>query len=78
MLFIRGLYNQAAVASSSPHLGRMPNMLSGATVSLNPALIQVGTTFDQVLSQRIGAKTAVPSRCWGSSRTSCGWKTGCR
>jgi len=65
MLFIRGLYNQAAVASSSPHLGRMPNMLSGATVSLNPALIQVGTTFDQVLSQRIGAKTAVPSLVLG-------------
>src|SRR5687767_15780861 len=33
IVFLRGLYNQAAVASTSPHLGRMPNMLSGASVS---------------------------------------------
>src|SRR5688572_22890573 len=35
MVFIRGLYNQAALASTSPHLGRM-NVLSGASVSLDP------------------------------------------
>jgi hypothetical protein len=63
--FIRGLYNQQAVASTSPHLGRMPNMLSGATVSLDPANIRVGTSFDQVLSQRIGHKTAIPSLVLG-------------
>ncbi|MDZ4798623.1 MAG: DUF1552 domain-containing protein [Bryobacteraceae bacterium] len=63
--FIKGLYNQAAVASTSPHLGRMPNMLSGATVSLNPADIRVGTTFDQVLAQRIGNKTQVPGLVLG-------------
>ncbi len=65
ILFLRGLYNQQAVASSSPHLGRMPNMLSGATVSLDPAVIRVGTTMDQVMSQRIGAQTAVPSMVLG-------------
>jgi hypothetical protein len=32
MLFIQGLYNQTAAASTSPHLGRM-NVLSGETVS---------------------------------------------
>src|SRR5690349_4471971 len=33
MVFIQGLYSQAAFASTSPHLGRM-NLLSGAAVSL--------------------------------------------
>jgi len=65
MLFIRGLYNQQAVASTSPHLGRMANMLSGATVSLDAADIRVGTTFDQVLSRAIGGQTAVPSLALG-------------
>jgi hypothetical protein len=63
--FIRGLYNQAAVDSSSPHLGRMPNMLSGATVSLDPSDIRVGKTMDQVLSQRIGHHTVVRSLVLG-------------
>ena len=65
LIFIRGLYNQAAVASSSPHLGRCPNMLSGGTVSLDPANIRVATTFDQVLSQQIGGQTPVPSLVLG-------------
>lgn len=65
MVFLRGLYNQQAVASPSPHLGRMPNMLSGARVSLDPSDIRVGTTFDQVLAQQIGNRTAVPSLALG-------------
>jgi hypothetical protein len=65
IVFLRGLYNQEAVKSSSPHLGRMPNLLSGATVSLDPADIRVGTTFDQVLARRIGQDTAVPSLVLG-------------
>ena len=65
IVFLRGLYNQQAVASTSPHLGRMPNMLSGATVSLDPSDIRVGTTMDQVLSQQIGNQTAVPSLVLG-------------
>jgi hypothetical protein len=65
LLFVRGLYNQQAVLSTSPHLGRMPNLLSGATVSLNPADIRVGTSFDQLLAQRIGHQTAVPSLVLG-------------
>jgi hypothetical protein len=63
--FLRGLYNQQAVASTSPHLGRMPNLLSGATVSLDPNDIRVGTTFDQVLAKQIGGRTAVPSLVLG-------------
>ena len=63
--FVRGLYNQQAVASTSPHLGRMPNLLSGASVSLDPNDIRVGTTCDQVLAREIGGKTAVPSLVLG-------------
>ncbi len=43
----------------------MPNLLSGATVSLDPARIQVGTSFDQVLARQIGQQTAVPSLVLG-------------
>jgi hypothetical protein len=64
LVFIRGLYHQKALSSTSPHLGRM-NLLSGETVSLDPKVIRVGTTFDQVLAQRIGQRTAVPSLTLG-------------
>ena len=63
--FIKGLYNHQAFVSTSPHLGRMPNLLSGATVSLDPANIRVGTSFDQVLAQQIGHNTQVPSLVLG-------------
>jgi Protein of unknown function (DUF1552) len=64
LIFIRGLYNQKALSSTSPHLGRM-NLLSGEPVSLDPKVIRVGTTFDQILAQRIGNRTAVPSLVLG-------------
>jgi hypothetical protein len=64
MVFVQGLYSQAALASTSPHLGRM-NLLSGATVSLDPGDIRVGTSMDQVLAAQIGDRTAVPSLVLG-------------
>ena len=64
LVFLRGLYHQKAFTSTSPHLGRM-NLLSGALVSLDPNDIRVGTSFDQVLAQRIGNNTAVPSLVLG-------------
>ncbi len=64
MLFINGLFNQTALASTSPHLGRM-NVLSGATVSLDPKEIRVGTSMDQVLAAQIGSHTAIPSLVLG-------------
>jgi hypothetical protein len=64
MVFIQGLYNQTAAASTSPHLGRM-NVLSGAPVSLDPAEIRVGTSMDQMLASQIGGRTPVPSLVLG-------------
>ncbi len=64
IVFLRGLYHQKAFVSTSPHLGRM-NLLSGAHVSLDPKDIRVGTSFDQILAQRIGNRTAVPSLVLG-------------
>lgn len=64
IVFVRGLYNETALRSTSPHLGRM-NMLAGVPVSLDPNVIRVGTTMDQVLAQHIGGHTTVPSMVLG-------------
>ena len=64
MLFIQGLFNHNAAVSTSPHLGRM-NVLSGATVSLDPKEIRVGTSMDQVIASQIGSRTAIPSLVLG-------------
>jgi hypothetical protein len=64
MTFIQGLFNQSAFVSTSPHLGRM-NVLSGLPVSLDPNVIKVGTSFDQVLASQIGSRTQIPSLVLG-------------
>jgi hypothetical protein len=64
LVFVRGLYNQTALVSTSPHLGRM-NMLSGVKVSLDPNDIRVGATMDQVMAQQLGHQTVVPSLALG-------------
>jgi hypothetical protein len=64
MVFVEGLYNQTAAASTSPHLGRM-NVLSGAAVSLDPKEIRVGTSMDQILATQIGGRTSIPSLVLG-------------
>ena len=69
IVFLRGLFNEQAVKNSSAHLGRMPNLLSGAWVSLDQNDIRVGKTMDQVLSQQIGRHTAVPSLALGIEPT---------
>ncbi len=43
----------------------MANMLSGASVSMDPSDIRVGTTMDQVLAREIGRQTPVPSMALG-------------
>jgi hypothetical protein len=65
LLFVNGTYNHQAFINPSPHMGRMANMLSGAPVSADPSVIKVGATFDQVMAQRIGSRTAVPSIALG-------------
>jgi len=61
LVIIDGLFNAQAVANPSAHLGRMPNLLSGAWVSLDQNDIRVGRTMDQLMAQRIGDRTALPS-----------------
>jgi hypothetical protein len=65
MVFLRGLYNQQAVAHKSAHLGRMPNLLSGAWVSTDQNEIRVGKTMDQVLAETVGRQTEIPSLVLG-------------
>jgi len=69
MIFLRGLYNQQAAAHRSPHLGRIPNLLSGAWVSTEQSDIRVGKTMDQVMAREIGGQTPVPSLILGIEPT---------
>ena len=69
LVVIEGLFNAQAVANPSAHLGRMPNLLSGAWVSLDQNDIRVGRTMDQVLAQQIGGQTALPSLVLGIEPT---------
>jgi hypothetical protein len=69
MLFVKGLFNEQAVRHKSAHLGRMPNMLSGAWVSTDQAEIRVGQTMDQVLARRLRGATAIPSLVLGIEPT---------
>ena len=69
IVFLRGLFNEQAVRHDSAHLGRAPNLLSGAWVSTDQNEIRVGMTMDQILSQRIGGRTTVPSLVLGIEPT---------
>ena len=69
MVFLKGLYNQQAASHKSAHLGRSPNLLSGAWVSTDQNEIRVGKTMDQVLAERIGRQTTIPSLVLGIEPT---------
>jgi len=69
IVFLKGLFNEQAVRHKSAHLGRSPNLLSGAWVSTDQGEIRVGRTMDQVLARRIGRRTAVPSLVLGVEPT---------
>jgi hypothetical protein len=69
MVFLRGLFNEQAVKHKSAHLGRIPNLLSGAWVSTKQSEIHVGKTMDQVLAQHLGRRTAIPSLVLGIEPT---------
>ncbi len=69
MIFLRGLYNQQAVAHKSPHLGRISNLLSGGWVSTDQNDIRCGKTMDQLMAQQIGDRTPIPSLVLGIEPT---------
>jgi hypothetical protein len=69
MLFVQGLFNEQAVRHKSAHLGRSPNLLSGAWVSTDQNEIRVGKSMDQVLAETVGRQTAVPSLVLGIEPT---------
>src|SRR4029077_6604632 len=59
MLFIRGLFNAEALKGNI-HSSMTGNMLSGAPLA-SGGDIRSGTSFDQLLAQRQGQSTKVPS-----------------
>lgn len=67
--FIRGLFNQKAVEHDSAHLGRTPNLLSGAWVSKDQSEIRVGQTMDQLMAKEIGHQSPIPSLILGIEPT---------
>ncbi len=67
--FIKGLFNEQAVRHKSPHLGRMPNLLSGAWVSTEQSDIRVGKTMDQVMAEQLGNQSVIPSLILGIEPT---------
>ena len=59
LLFIRGLYNEEATKGNI-HSSQTGNMLSGAPIA-SGGKIRSGTSLDQVVAQKIGHQTKVPS-----------------
>ncbi len=66
MVFIRGLYNAEALKGNI-HSSQTGNLLSGAPLA-SGGRIQTGTSFDQVIAQRIGHRTKVPSLVLGCEK----------
>ncbi len=69
LVFVRGLFNEQAAKHPSAHLGRIPNLLSGAWVNTDQNQIRVGRSMDQVLAQHLGRRTTIPSLVLGIEPT---------
>jgi hypothetical protein len=67
MLLIRGLYNEEALKGNI-HSSQTGNLLSGAPLSAGGE-IRSGTSFDQVVAQRYGHSTKVPSLVLGCEKS---------
>jgi len=63
LTFVRGLYNAEALKGNI-HSSQTGNLLSGAPLASGGA-IRSGTSVDQLLAQRIGRQTKVPSLVLG-------------
>ena len=66
MVFIRGLYNAEALKGNI-HSSQTGNLLSGAPLAAG-GVIRSGTSVDQVVAQRIGHRTKVPSLVLGCEK----------
>ena len=66
-LFIRGLYNQEALKGNI-HSSQTGNLLSGASLAPGGE-IRSGTSIDQLLAQRYGSSTKVPSLVLGCEKS---------
>jgi hypothetical protein len=67
MVFIRGLYNAEALKGNI-HSSQTGNLLSGAPLA-SGGQIRSGTSFDQLLAQRRGQTTKVPSLVLGCEKS---------
>src|SRR2546423_9745991 len=67
MLFIRGLYNEEA-QKGNIHSSQTGNLLSGAPLA-SGGEIRSGTSIDQLLAQRCGHSTKVPSLVLGCEKS---------
>jgi Protein of unknown function (DUF1552) len=67
MLFIRGLYNEQALKGNI-HSSQTGNLLSGAPLA-SGGDIRSGTSVDQMLAQRYGRSTKVPSLVLGCEKS---------
>src|ERR1041384_4950587 len=67
MLFVRGLYN-AEAQKGNIHSSQTGNLLSGAPLA-SGGEIRSGTSIDQLLAQRYGRSTKVPSLVLGCEKS---------
>jgi hypothetical protein len=67
MVFIRGLYNAEALKGNI-HSSQTGNLLSGAPLSSGGTIL-TGTSIDQVIAQRIGRQTKLPSIVLGCEKS---------
>lgn len=67
LVFIRGLYNEEALKGNI-HSSQTGNLLSGAPLA-SGGDIRSGTSFDQVIAQRYGQSTKVPSLVLGCEKS---------
>jgi hypothetical protein len=66
MVFIRGLYNEEALKGNI-HSSQTGNLLSGAALA-SGGTIHTGTSVDQLVAQRIGHQTKLPSLVLGCEK----------
>jgi hypothetical protein len=69
LLVLQGLFHERAHVHRNIHLGRFPNLLSGASVGESQSTLQVGKTIDQVLADQIGRDTKIPALTLGIEPT---------